>query len=259
VRQAEDTLAHRGGAKPVFFYTQPKNVHQFAHNDLPLAKESNWPAQPGFNYRISFEVHQVDECLGEFFAWMKAHGLYDNSIIIVTSDHGDATGEFGRSSHSLVIYPEIMRVPLIVHLPKTMQGKLVHDDNRISALIDIAPSLYYLLGHRPIIGNPLFGHPLFAKTLDELRAYHRDELFMASDVHAAYGILAEDGKYLYATYDSPARSELYDLEHDPNAQRNVVTPQLKRQYDERVIEYLHRIADFYGYKPGIGSLLSSSR
>lgn len=259
-RQAEGALEHRAeAAKPIFFYTQPKNVHQFAHNDLPRATESHWPAQAGFNYRISFEVHQVDECLGSFFFWMKSHGLYDNSIIIVTSDHGDATGEFGRSSHSLVIYPEIMRVPLIVHLPKAMQGKFVHDDNRISALIDIAPSLYYLLGHRPIVTNPLFGHPLFAESEAELHGYHRDELFLASDVHAAFGILGDNGKFLYTTYDSPARSELYDLERDPNAQHNVVTPQLKRQYDEQVIEYLHQIADFYGYKPGIGSLLTATR
>ena len=259
-RQAEDAWEQRSQvAKPIFFYTQPKNVHQFAHNDLPRAKESHWPAQPGFNYRISFEVHQVDECLGRFFFWMKSHGLYDNSIIVVTSDHGDATGEYGRSSHSLVIYPEIMRVPLIVHLPKAMQGKFVHDDNRISALIDVAPSLYYLLGHRPIVANPLFGHPLFAESESELHRYHREELFLASDVHAAYGILGDNGKLLYTTYDSPARSELYDLEHDPNAQHNVVTPQLKRQYDERVIEYLHQIADFYGYKPGIKSLLATTR
>lgn len=259
-RQAESVLEQSVDRKrPIFFYTQPKNVHQFAHNDLPTAKQSNWPAQQGFNYRISFELHQVDECLGGFFAWMKTHGLYDNSIIMVTSDHGDATGEFGRSSHSLILYPEVMRVPLIVHLPKVMQGKFVHDDSRISALIDIAPSLYYLLGHRPIVANPLFGHPLFADTEAELHRYQRQDLFLASDVRAAYGILGENGRVLYATYDSPARSELYDLSADPNAQHNVVTAGLKREYDERVIEYLHQIADFYGYKPGIGSLLASSR
>lgn len=257
-RQAENALEHLPDAtKPIFFYTQPKNAHQFARNDLPTAKEAHWPAQPGFNYRISFELHQVDECLGELFRWMKSRGLYDNSIIIVTSDHGDATGEFGRTSHSLVIYPEIMHVPLIVHLPKAMQGKFVHDDNGISALIDIAPSLYYLLGHRPIVANPLFGHPLFAESEAELQRYHRDELFLASDVRAAYGILGDDGKFLYTTYDSPAHSELYNLEQDPNAQHNIITAQLKQQYDERVIEYLHQIADFYGYKPGIGSLLAS--
>lgn len=258
VQQAEGVLDHRAdAAHPIFFYTQPKNVHQFARNDLPQAKAANWPAHPGFNYRISFELHQVDECMGGFLGWLKARGLYDNSIIIVTSDHGDATGEFGRNSHSLVIYPEIMRVPLIVHLPKSMQGKYVHDDERVSALIDMTPTLYYLLGHRPIVSNPLFGHPLLMESAEELHRYHRDDLFMASDVRAAYGVLADNGRYFYATYDSPAQSYLYDLAQDPNGEHNVLTDALKKHYDERVIEHLHEIADFYGYKPGIGSLLAS--
>ncbi len=258
VQQAEGALDHRSDpSRPIFFYTQPKNVHQFARNDLPPGKAANWPAHPGFNYRISFELQQVDECMGGCIGWLKARGLDDNSIIVVTSDHGDATGEFGRSSHSLVIYPEIMRVPLIVHLPKTMRDRFVHDDERVSALIDITPSLYYLLGHRPIVSNPLFGHPLLMETQEELRSYHRDDLFMASDVRAAYGILADNGRYFYATYDSPAQSYLYDLVRDPNGEHDILTGALKKHYDEQVIEHLHEIADFYGYKPGIGSLLAS--
>jgi arylsulfatase A-like enzyme len=256
IQQAESAIEHpSGSARPVLFYTQPKNVHQFARNDLPQAKAANWPAHPGFNYRVSFEVHQVDECVGGFISWLKARGIYDSSIIVVTSDHGDATGEFGRNSHSLVIYPEIMRVPLIVHLPKAMQGTFVHDDERVSALIDITPSLYYLLGHRPIVSNPLFGHPLLMETIEDLHRYHRDDLFMASDVRAAYGVLADNGRYFYATYDSPAQSYLYDLVRDPNGEHNIVTDALKRHYDEQVIEHLHEIGDFYGYKPGLQSLL----
>jgi hypothetical protein len=260
VQQAESAIEHRSDlTRPIFFYAQPKNVHQFARNDMPQAKAANWPAQPGFNYRISFELHQVDDCMGGFIGWLKARGLYDDSIIIVTSDHGDATGELGRNSHSVVIYPEVMRVPLIVHLPKTMQRKLVHDDERISALIDITPSLYYLLGHRPIVSNPLFGHPLLMETAEELHSYHRDDLFLASDIRAAYGLLTDKGRYMYATYDSPAQSYLYDLVQDPKGERDILTSTLKKHYDEQIIAHLHEIADFYGFKPGIGSLLTSSR
>jgi hypothetical protein len=260
VQQAESTIDHRSdSSRPIFFYAQPKNVHQFARNDMPQAKTANWPPQPGFNYRISFELHQVDDCMGGFIGWLKARGFYDNSVVIVTSDHGDATGELGRNSHSVVIYPEVMRVPLIVHLPKTMQNKFVHDDERVSALIDITPSLYYLLGHRPIVSNPNFGQPLLMETAEELHGYHRDDLFLASDVRAAYGLLADNGRYFYATYDSPAQSYLYDLAQDPNGEHDILTDALKKHYDEQVISHLHQIADFYGYKPGIGSLLSSRR
>src|SRR6201988_4814412 len=112
------------------------------------------------NSRITYEVHWVDSCLGGFFGYLKQHGLYDDSVIIIASDHGDATGEFGRISHSTSIWPEIMRVPLIIHLPVKLREHLVHDDGRLSTLTDIAPTLYYLLGHRPIRQNPLYGRPL---------------------------------------------------------------------------------------------------
>jgi arylsulfatase A-like enzyme len=184
--------------------------------------------------------------------------MYDNSIIIVTSDHGDATGEFGRSSHSTSIWPEIMQVPLIVHLPPKMREHLVYDDTRISTLTDITPTLYYLLGHRPIAHNPLYGRPLFAETREELDRYPRRDLLLASDVRAVYGILTGDGRYLYTTYDSPAQSYLFDLAADPNAEHNILTPALKQRYDVEIIEHLHLIGDFYGYKPGVGSLLASA-
>jgi arylsulfatase A-like enzyme len=196
--------------------------------------------------------------VGKFIAYLKSRNLYDKSIIIVTSDHGDATGEFGRYSHSINIYPEVMRVPLLVHLPEGMRHNLVYDDTHISALTDITPSLYYLLGHRPIRSSPIFGHPIFVTTPDELKTYRRDQLFLASDERAVYGLLTENGRFLYTTYDSPSQSFLYDLTRDPNAQHSVLTDSLKQQYDEQIIQQLHTVADFYGYKPGVGSLLAAA-
>jgi hypothetical protein len=247
-----------GKQQPVFFYTQPKNVHQFAHNDLPMANRDNWRLRSAFNNRIAYEIHQVDECLGGFFTFLKARGLYNDSIIIVTSDHGDATGELGRFSHSLSIFPEVMRVPLLIHLPAAMRHKVVYDDTHLSALTDITPSLYYLLGHRPIIANPLFGHPLFVETQGELEHYQRNQLFLASDERAVYGLLTDNGRFLYTTYDSPAQSFLFDLDRDPDARHNVLTDTLKKTYDQQVIENLQMVGDFYGYRPGMSSLLASS-
>jgi len=250
--------AHPDDRRPLFFYAQPQNVHMFATNNEPSVKTSNW-SSPGFNPRIALEVHQTDQCIGNLLSYLKAHGLYDDSIIVLTSDHGDATGEFGRRAHSYLIYPEVMRVPLIVHLPKSMRDKVTYKVDGISTLTDITPTIYYLLGHRPIKQDPMYGHPLFVKTEKELASYHRSELFLASDEVAVYGLLDKDGRYLYATYDSPARSFLFDLANDPNAEHNILTAAEKKQYDERIIDYLKMIGDFYGYKPGIGNLLASGK
>jgi hypothetical protein len=259
VEQMESTLDRRDDkSQPVLFYAQPMNVHQFARNDVPSPTSQHWQGPAGLNGRITYEVHWVDSCLGNFFDYLKRRGMYDNSIIVVTSDHGDATGEFGRTSHSTSIWPEIMHVPLIVHLPPKMREHLVYDTARLSTLTDIVPSLYYLLGHRPIRQNFLYGRPLFAETKQELDGYPRGDLLLASDVRAVYGILTADGRYFYTTYDSPAQSYLFDLSHDANAEHNILTPALKQRYDEEIIEQLHGIADYYGYKPGVGSLLASA-
>ncbi len=259
IQQAESTLdARTDKSRPILFYAQPKNVHQFASNDRPRMTSENWRIRPGFQNRIAYEVNDVDECIGRFIGDLKARGLYDNSIVILASDHGDATGQFGRNSHSTLIYPEIMRVPLIVHLPEALRNRFVYDDRQVSTLTDVTPSLYYLLGHRPIETNPLYGRPIFVETKAELEGRHPRDLFLASDVRAAYGILADNGRYLYVTYDSPAASFLFDLAHDPNAEHNILDAAQKKQYDERIIERLQGIADFYGYKPGVGSLLASA-
>jgi hypothetical protein len=243
--------------KPVFFYAQPMNVHQFARNQQPSATPTNWRFRPGFNNRVAYAVHQVDECLGRFFTYLKSRGLYDDSIIILTSDHGDATGDFGRFSHSGSIFPEIIRVPLMVHLPEKMRTRFVYDHNQVAALTDITPSLYSLLGYKPIRSNAVFGRPLFAETREELRSYQRQDLFLASDTRAVYGLLSDNGRFLYVTYDSPARSFLFDLMSDPNAQRNIVTEAQKKEYDRRIILQLQAIADFYGYETSVASLFKS--
>jgi arylsulfatase A-like enzyme len=259
VEETQNALDSRTDkSRPVLFYAQPMNVHQFANNDVPGMNSTNWRIRPDFNNRIAYEVHWVDDCMGRFVAYLKTRGMYDNSIVILTSDHGDATGQFGRFSHSLQLYPEVLRVPLIVHLPKNMRDRYVYDDSRISVLTDITPSLYYLLGHRPVEHNPLFGRPLFAETKEELESYRRGDLFVASDVRAVYGILAENGRYLYMTYDSPPNSLLFDLARDPNAEHSILTDTLKKHYDEQIIQQLQAVGDLYGYKPGVGSMLASA-
>jgi hypothetical protein len=255
VRQLTKSIDSRTDkAHPVFFYSQPMNVHQFGR-PKPPSDAHGWP---GFVPRISIEVNQVDTCLGTFFSFLKERGLYDNSIIVLTSDHGDATGEFGRSEHSVLIYPEIMHVPLIMHLPRSLQGKFFYDEKEFAALTDITPSLYYLLGYHHILRNPMFGHSLFSATAKEQQTNARHELFLASDAIPLYGILADDGRYLYTVRAFPAnKSELFDLAHDPNAQHDILSPDLKSEYDLKILHYLVMIGEFYGYKPAITTFMAT--
>jgi Sulfatase len=247
-----------GRDNPIFVYTQAQNIHVSVIDREGRSVPGGASFPPEFDAAYASRVQKIDACLGRFVETLKKTGMYDNSIIVVTSDHGDATGEFGRISHSTSIWPEIMRVPLMVHLPPKIRERVVYDADRISTITDLVPSLYYLLGHRPIRQNPLYGRPLFAETKEELDSYPHRDIFLASDVRAVYGILSADGRYFYATYDSPSQSYLFDLFVDPNAQHDILTPPLKQRYDEEIIEHLHAIGDYYGYRPGVGSLLASA-
>ncbi len=259
VLQAESAFnARTDSQEPIFFYDQPKNVHQFARNDVPSPTSQHWPERPGLNTRITYEVHWVDKCLGEFFAYLKQRGLYDNSIIIVTSDHGDATGEFGRMSHSTSIWPGNHEGP--ADHPPAAKDAWSHVVLRRHTSFD--PHRHYtdtLLPARAPSHRAectIYGQAFSsAETRQELDRYPKQDLLLASDVRAVYGILTADGRYLYTTYDSPAESYLFDLAADPNAEHNILTPPLKQRYDEDIIEHLHSIGDFYGYKPGVGSLV----
>jgi arylsulfatase A-like enzyme len=63
------------------------------------------------------ELAQVDAGVGEIFDALRARGLYDDALIVVTSDHGEHLGEDGHYSHQLTMRPELLDVPLIVKYP----------------------------------------------------------------------------------------------------------------------------------------------
>jgi hypothetical protein len=252
-------VSRRDPQRPVMFYAQPMNIHVLGVNNLPERTESNWRHRSGFDDRVAFKLQQVDEFLGQFIAFLKARALYENSIIIVTADHGDAfpsaLSGFGlvRRGHSEILFPEVMRVPLIIRLPAEMRRSIIYNENCLAALTDITPSLYYLLGHRPIKLNPVLGRPLFATSAEELHHYDRDHLLLASDVSATYGIVSGDGRSMYVTYDSPQRSLLFDLVFDHDGTTNYLTSALKTRYDRQILEDLRSIAAFYDYTPDGGS------
>jgi arylsulfatase A-like enzyme len=238
--------------RPVLFYTQPIDVQELGQANIPPKTKENWRDRPGFNNKIAYQLNHADAALGKFIVYLKAHNLYESSIIIVTADHGDALAEGGRRGHSYILFPEIMHIPLIVHLPRQLRNRLLCDTNRLASLIDITPTLYYLLGHRPIRSDLVLGQPLFFESASEMQQYHRDHLLLASDIRAAYGIVTGDVRSMYVTYDSPPSSWLFDLVKDPKGLHNVVTDSAREKYNSMIVKDLTSIAAFYGFRPSGG-------
>ncbi len=91
------------------------------------------------------ESRTIDEHLiGPLIKKLKDEGIYDQTMIIITSDHGDEIFDHGGWQHSHTLYNELIRVPLIVKFPfQKFKGKRVSKNVR---LIDIAPTILDVLG-----------------------------------------------------------------------------------------------------------------
>lgn len=90
------------------------------------------------------ELEQLGHHLHGFFLWLKQAGLYDRSLIVLTSDHGEEFGEHGGWFHGHSLYREIHHVPLYIKFPGgKYAGRRVRD---AVSIIDVLPTLLDQLG-----------------------------------------------------------------------------------------------------------------
>lgn len=83
------------------------------------------------------EISYVDDFIGRFFSALSERGLLDESLVIVTADHGDAFGEHGYYEHPRRLDTELLRVPLVVSHPSLEHNR---HDGPVSTL-DIVPTV----------------------------------------------------------------------------------------------------------------------
>lgn len=239
-----DILSRKDPGRPIFAFAQPTNVHTLFlawHGGKVEVKP-----HPGFNDEYASAVERVDRSFGDFIAFLKKQGLYENSIVIVTADHGESLGEMGRVSHVSNVTPEVIRVPMIIHLPERQKSTMVWNTENVVMLHDLAPTLYYLLGHRPINSDPMVGRPIFTLTQAEQKPDQRDHYFLMSSYGAVFGILSADQKNLFFVDATLHRNYFYDLKSDPQALKNRVTAPIRDSYEPMIRHDLEAIDKFYG-------------
>lgn len=244
LEEIENDLRQRKNLQePVFAFAQPTNVH-----NLWLAwhgGEVKITKHPGFDDKYASAVERVDQAFGQFICFLKQQGMYENSIIILTADHGESLGEMGRESHVSNLTPEVIRIPLIIHLPEHEKSQLSWDVRQFASLHDITPTLYYLLGHRPLRPSEMTGRSLFTAVGEKLNP-KPDHYFLMSSYLPVFGIISGDEKSLFYVDAVLRRTFYYDLEHDPHALKNEVTVTLRNHYEAAIRQDLETIDRFYG-------------
>ncbi|HEV3140335.1 MAG TPA: sulfatase-like hydrolase/transferase, partial [Vicinamibacterales bacterium] len=193
-------------AAPVFGYSLPQDLHV---SNIMTASVPPGESYPGFHAPYAARVRKVDRCFGQFIDFLKRRGVYDRSIVVLTADHGEMLGEDGRWGHAYFMFPPILTVPLIVHLPSDLRVQTV-DLGAISFLTDLSPTFYASLGYRPKPSNPLMGEPLLGPDAFDPAARRRGVYVLAASYSAVYASVRRNGHRVYIADAVKGEDYAYD-------------------------------------------------
>ncbi len=173
--------------------------------------------QPSSVDRYDSEIAYTDDCIGKVIKKLKDLDLYDSTLLIITSDHGESLGEHSEKSHGYFIYNSTLHVPLIIKIPKGPKGKRIDD---LAGLVDIVPTVCSSLGIP--VGQHIQGRDLNALFLNESDSIEERFLYCESLVSTKFGLnpflgLVSNGwKYIHTS-----KPELYDLKKDFREKNNL--------------------------------------
>ena len=154
-------------------------------------------------------ISQIDHHAGRMVASLKAKGLYDNTLILYNSDHGEHMGYHHLLLKGNYMYESVIRVPLIVKYPGQTEAGLASD--ALVNSIDAAPTLLNVAGCE--VPSAMVGA--------DLRSGVHDREAIFAEVGRDYMVRSRRHKLLLCQDDS--RSLFFDLEADPFEMDNLYT------------------------------------
>jgi arylsulfatase A-like enzyme len=162
-------------------------------------------------------LHGTDRHLGRLFDAVRRAGLEQDTLVVVTGDHGQA---FGYPHETYIqgrtVYEEDVHVPLMFWFPRAYRSAL--RSKTVGSHVDLAPTIAELIGFPP--APDWQGRSLF-----DVRHPHRAYFYVAED-QFRLGVREANWKYIYSLRDG--REELYDLDRDAMEQRNLAGQQPDR-------------------------------
>lgn len=162
------------------------------------------------------EIRYVDTGIARILKTLKSRGMYDNTWVIVTSDHGENFGEGGRLTHPHDSFAASqVRVPLIMKMPKALAVREVVVADRVEH-VDLSPTILRYIGARPPVG---------AMGRDLLPAMVRRAMLPTKSVvgesESGKMLIAERYKYVSVPTELGEFRFLYDQSADPLEERNL--------------------------------------
>jgi arylsulfatase A-like enzyme len=196
--------------------------------------------------RYDGEIRYADDALGAFFERLRALGLYDRTLMIVTADHGETLDEPTHRryfAHEQVTYEEDTRIPLVVHEPAGQRDLADLDHNAVVLSIDVAPTILDLVG--VAIPKEFEGQSLLraARGPDEpVFSFGSYVSWEERTIGTQRAVLRGPWRYVFNTLDGV--EEIYDHRTDPRESHN-----LAAKNPDALADLRRALADFMA-KPG---------
>jgi arylsulfatase A-like enzyme len=167
--------------------------------------------------RYDGEIRFTDDHLGAVIDKLKALGLFDKTLIILTSDHGDEFFEHGGKGHAHTLFDELIKIPLVMRYPeKIPSGRKIENQVRI---IDIMPTVLDICGLPPSreqMGTSLL--PLIRGNRTDAGLMSLSELYMKG--HAQVSLRTNRWKVVFN--HNTRKPYYFNLREDPEEQQGVL-------------------------------------
>jgi len=177
------------------------------------------------------DVNYLDARIGELLAYLDERGVLDDTLVIISADHGDEFGEHMLLGHAYGIYNSNLHVPLIVRYPKRFEAGT--RESRLTSVVDIFPTILDVTGIAWDGAASLAGRSLLAdggprQVVSEkdmpMRWTRRDVMTSGHPrMPELYRRLKciQDGEYKYI-WGGDGQDELYHIAQDPTEQENLI-------------------------------------
>lgn len=186
--------------------------------------DPHYPYRPPAPYAAEYkdrpydgEIAFADAQVGRLIRFLKSKGLYANTLIVLSGDHGESLGEHGEKTHGFFIYNATLHVPFLIHLPGVASSRVVPD---LVSLADLMPTVLQTL--KVNIPSQVQGRSLLplmkTKEQEEARSLYA-ETFLPR-LHFNWSELRGVESTNYHFIDAP-KPELYDLTKDPGETQNL--------------------------------------
>ena len=199
-------------------------------------------------------ISYIDDKVGQLLRILKRTNLIDNTIIIITSDHGEMLGERGLW-YKMSFFEWSARVPIVFHAPHRFEARRVKVP---VSLVDILPTITEIAnnGKAPFYADTLDGQSLLplldGNDADETYPIYAEML--GEGAVAPLLMIRRDGyKYVYS---KPDPEQLFNLENDPNEMKNLAD---QPEYNELCRSFQSEVSEHWDERTLHEQVLASQR